>query len=91
MQLHELQLKALNGRAATPPPQEAPSQQTPTTSNGMSQFFAIPALPYYQPECFTMQHPITVLSTSTHQWVTFYTVVLSTPTMTFWVLTVWNA
>ena len=49
MQLHELQLKALNGRAATPPPQETPSQQTPTTSNGMTQFFAtlLPAGMFY--------------------------------------------
>lgn len=46
IQLHELQLKALNGRDVTPPPQDAPSLQTPTTSNGIPQLSAFPALSY---------------------------------------------
>ena len=42
MQLHALQLKAMNSRAATPPLQDIQPLQTPTTSNGMTCFLCRP-------------------------------------------------
>ena len=61
MQLHELQLKALNNRAATPPPQATSSLQTPTTSNGTLQSSAVPALRHCQLGCCTLHEKLACL------------------------------